>query len=468
MSDETPIIVWFRQDLRRADNPALYEASQKGKILPVYILDDENAGDQKMGAASRLWLHHSLDKLNKSMSDHLYLAKGDALKLLPEIAKKSGAKAVYWNRCYEPWRIDRDKKLKEDMKSLGLEAESFNASLLWEPWQIQKDDGTPYKVFTPFYRKGCLKHSEPREPLPAPDRLTYADPPDKGCGLEGLHLLPSIRWDQKVVQYWSIGEDGAMGRLDDFLDDGFKGYKDGRNYPAANNVSRLSPHLHWGEISPHQVWHKAKTAGMAQNIEKDLDHFLSELGWREFSYSLLYHFPKITWENLQEKFNAFPWKSQHSEQLDLWQKGQTGYPMVDAAMRELWETGYTHNRSRMIVGSFLVKHLLIHWHRGEKWFWDCLVDADLASNSASWQWIAGCGADAAPYFRIFNPITQGPKFDPDGDYVRRWVPEIAHLSDKQIFEPWNHDHGSDYPDPIVDHTQARERALEAFQSLKSA
>ncbi len=461
MSKET-IIVWFRQDLRLADNPALHAAASKGDVLPVYILDDDNAGERKMGAASRVWLHTSLQKLNESLSGHLILQKGDAAKIIPELVKETGAKGVYWNRCYEPWRIKRDKAIKQQLDDDGLDIKSFNGSLLWEPWDVKKDDGTPYKVFTPYYRKGCLKAPDPRKPLQTPSNLSFASA--NSLSLSDLELLPPPAegpWDEDMISYWQAGETGARERLKDFLADGIGDYKEGRNMPAQENVSRLSPHLHWGEISPNQVWYAAMASGDPH--ERNIDCFLSELGWREFSYSLLYYNPEIHWKNLQEKFDTFPW-NETCDTLPAWQTGHTGYPIVDAGMRELWATGYMHNRVRMVVGSFLVKHLLTHWRRGEEWFWDCLVDADAASNTASWQWIAGCGADAAPYFRVFNPITQGEKFDPKGVYIRRWVPELEHVEDKYIHKPWESPNPpADYPAPVVDHKAGRERALQAFK-----
>lgn len=478
MPQNKTALLWFRQDLRLTDNPALLHAVHGGyKILPVFILDDENAGDWKRGGAQRWWLHQSLNALNESLEGKLVFRSGDAIKIMPQLVQDNGARAVFWNRCYEPWRIKRDKQIKEDLKAQDIEAESFNAHLLWEPWQIKKEDGDPYKVFTPFYRKGCLNHSEPDEPRAAPKNIDYADFKERGS-VDDLKLMPTIKWYQGMAKEWEPGEKGARRRLDDFLEDGLRNYKEDRNRPDLKNVSRLSPHLHHGEISPRTVWHEAQIRGRQAHWDKDMDHFCSELGWREFSYSLLYHFPSITWENLQPKFNAFPWKSQESDDLKAWQCGQTGVPMVDAGMRELWQTGYMHNRVRMIVGSFLVKNLLIHWHRGEEWFWDTLVDADLANNSASWQWIAGSGADAAPYFRIFNPVTQGQKFDPNGDYVRQYVPELKNLPDKYLHAPWEADEatlekagvelGKTYPRPIVDLKESRERALEAFESTKKA
>jgi len=474
MSKQPPVILWFRQDLRLADNPALTAAAKSGApILPVYVLDDENAGEWKMGGASRWWLHHSLKSLDESLDGKLVLLKGDAFVQIPSLAQEVGAEAVYWNRCYEPWRIKRDKLIKGALKDMDIECESFNGSLLWEPWDVLKSDDTPYKVFTPYYRKGCLSKEAPREPLPTPRKLDFFS--YKGESLTSLSLLPSKpepRWDKKMEQYWDIGEKGAKKALEYFIDNGLKNYKEGRNIMAGDNVSRLSPRLHFGEVSPNQAWYAAKKS---KAPDKDIDHFCSELGWREFSYSLLYHFPTLPRKPLQERFEKFPW-TYNDQNLDAWQRGQTGYPIVDAAMRELWETGYMHNRARMVVGSFLVKHLLLNWHEGEDWFWDCLVDADLPNNSASWQWIAGCGADAAPYFRIFNPIMQGEKFDTDGAYVRRFVPELEKLPDNYLHKPWEApadilkkagvELGKTYPKPIVDHGQARDRALEAFGKTK--
>lgn len=467
-------IMWFRQDLRLSDNPALSKAVEEGKtILPIYILDDDNADEWRIGAASRWWLHHSLTSLNQSMDGALQVFKGRAEDILADLIEKTGASSVYWNRCYEPWRIKRDTNVKASLQDKDVEVESFNGSLLFEPHTVLKDDGTPYKVFTPFYRKGCLQRSNPpRQPITAPDQVSYYEGNNFGSTIDDLNLLPSISWDKGMVKAWEIGEQGAQKRLREFLDEGIDGYKEGRDFPNRANVSRLSPYLHFGEISPHQIWYVVDSPET-----KDADHFLSELGWREFSHYLLYHFPKITRENLQAKFDKFPWRDD-KDALKAWQKGQTGIPMVDAGMRELWQTGYMHNRVRMIVGSFLVKNLLLHWHHGEDWFWDTLVDADLANNSASWQWIAGCGADAAPYFRIFNCVTQGQKFDPEGEYVRRYVPELANLPDKYIHAPWEAPEmillgagvklGTDYPKSIVDLKASRERALEAFQGLKTA
>lgn len=474
-------LLWFRQDLRLTDNPALLEAVSLGfTIIPVFILDDENARDWKYGGATRWWLHHSLKSLNASLKDSMVFRAGPADQIIPALVKEHKAEAVFWNRCYEPWSITRDKKIKDTLTKAGIHAESFNSALLWEPWEVLKKDGTPYKVFTPYYRKGCLPSGEPANAKPAPKKIDLL-PRKEASSLDALKLLPQKpepRWDLKMEEYWQIGEKGAQLRLEEFLDEALDGYKEGRNYPPKLSTSRLSPHLHFGEISVRQVWHDAKHAGHDQRKENDLDTFQSELGWREFSHSLLYHFPSLPEKPLQSRFSEFPWARFSKTALAKWQQGQTGYPIVDAGMRELWETGYMHNRVRMIVGSFLVKDLRFHWEHGEKWFWDCLVDADLANNAASWQWIAGCGADAAPYFRVFNPMGQGEKFDPDGEYVRKWCPELAKLPNSLIHQPWEATPmelkeagialGKDYPHPMVDHKVAREDALKAFKQTKVA
>lgn len=474
MSNARPAIVWFRQDLRLSDNPALTHAVSTGSpLLPVYVLDDDNADEWSMGAASRWWLHGSLSSLNDDLNGGLRLFNGKADELIPRLAEELNAAGIFWNRCYEPWCVKRDKTIKSKLLSGGYEVKSFNGSLLFEPPNIVKSDGTAYKLFTPFYRKGCLAGPMPREALelPVDFRLHELKAETK---LADLDLLPDIRWYGEISDSWTPGEDKAHQRLDTFLDKGIANYKLGRDRPDQAYVSRLSPHLHFGEISPHQVWHAAKALEGDTTISKDIDHFLSELGWREFSNNLLYYWPTLPRVNLQKKFDHFPWRND-TEDLTRWQRGQTGYPIVDAGMRQLWRTGYMHNRVRMIVGSFLVKNLLLHWHHGEEWFWDTLVDADLANNSASWQWIAGCGTDAAPYFRIFNPVTQGKKFDPDGEYVRRYIPELSQLPNKFIHNPWDapaaelHNAGvkldQNYPEPIVDLKASRERALSAFKML---
>lgn len=465
-------IFWFRQDLRLADNPALTAAVGAGAVLPVYILDDESAGQWALGGASRWWLHESLTALDRSLDGRLVVLRGPAAQSIKALVRETGARGVYWNRCYEPWRLRRDQNLERDLTAAGCRAASSNGSLLWEPWQVLKADGRPYKVFTPYYRNGCLKEPEPRKPLPVPDLELAPRPAAPTLTISDLDLVSPLDWPEKLAPHWRIGEQGAQEQLARFMATGLTGYRQHRDFPARPHVSRLSPRLHFGEISPHQIWH---AAGGGAAPDEDRTHFCTELGWREFSYYLLYHFPTMPSENLQARFDRFPWQWE-SPALAAWQRGQTGIPMVDAGLRELWQTGFMHNRVRMLTASFLVKNLLLDWRLGAQWFWDCLVDADLASNSAGWQWVAGSGADAAPYFRIFNPVTQGRKFDAAGEYVRRYVPELADLPDKYVHCPWEAPAeilaeagvklGRDYPTPIVSLKTSRERALEALATLK--
>jgi deoxyribodipyrimidine photo-lyase len=464
-------IHWFRQDLRLADNPSLQKAVNFGAVIPIYILDEEHSGKFFLGAASRWWLHNSLNHLNESLGKKLLLFKGDPLKIIPKLVEEEGVEGVFWNRCYEPWRLSRDTILKGNLLSLGVKVESSNGSLLWEPWEVLKSDKTPYRVFTPFYRKGCLKAEPPRAPLIKPEKIQFADVKSYSLSLADLKLLPKIQWYKAMAEVWEIGEEGAQTRLNTFINEGLNNYRDGRNFPAQKCVSRLSPYLHFGEISPNQVWYSLEDFPNDNNSE----HFKSELGWREFSYSLLYFNHNLPTENLNKKFDSFPWNKDLSL-LKAWQHGRTGYPIVDAGMRQMWQTGYMHNRLRMVVASFLIKNLLIPWQEGERWFWDCLLDADLANNSASWQWVAGSGADAAPYFRIFNPVMQGEKFDEIGEFTREFVPELKDLPNKYLFKPWQASEsilrsagivlGETYPYPIVDQAISRDEALAAFKQLK--
>jgi deoxyribodipyrimidine photo-lyase len=470
-------IVWFRQDLRVQDNPALIHAAKAGNVLPVYILDDDNAQPWAMGGAARAWLYKALQNLNANLDGNLNLFKGKAEEVLPQLVKTSGVEAVCWNRCYEPWRIARDTKIKEKLLAKGIKTNSFNASLLWEPWEISKKDGTPYKVFTPYYTKGCLGAKPPSQAENFTGRISYSAHLKTAINLDELALLPGrLNWHEDMLGGWDVSETGADKQLDIFLQEGLKNYKQGRDFPALSAVSKLSPYLHFGQISPHKVWHTVQQYAQAHGLEGQAEHFMRELGWREFSYHLLYHFPTFPSQNWNSKFDAFPWGTDKSY-LTAWKRGETGYPLIDAGMRELWHTGYMHNRVRMVVGSFLVKNLLIDWREGEKWFWDTLVDADLASNSASWQWVAGSGADASPYFRIFNPITQSEKFDAEGAYIKKWVPELANLPAKYIHKPWEAPKdvliqagvslGQTYPRPVVDIKESRERALAAYEIMKN-
>lgn len=473
---DAPALFWFRNDLRLTDNPALLAAVDSGRpIIAVYVLDDENAGDWSMGGASRWWLHHSLQALARdldALGGRLILRRGDAGASIVELAAETGAALVYWNRAYEPWAIARDTNLKQALTEAGVEARSFKGALIVEPWEIATKQGKPYRVYTPFWKALKANHA-PAEPAGRPKEMRFADAP-RSDSLEDWALLPvKPDWSGGLRAAWTPGESGAQGRLGGFISHAMADYDHARNLPAVTGTSGLSAHLHFGEISPRQVWHAIRNAKGGDSA--DADSFLSEIAWREFSYNLLFHFPTLPEENFQPRFDRFTWTGDDSA-YGAWTRGQTGYPIVDAGMRELWHTGWMHNRVRMIVGSFLIKDLLIHWRRGETWFWDTLVDADLASNAAGWQWVAGSGADAAPYFRIFNPVSQGEKFDPNGDYVRKWVPELAKLPKRVIHAPWTADRdtmaragvtlGRDYPQPIVDHGEARKRALAEFEKIK--
>lgn len=474
MDSQNLKLLWFRQDLRLHDNPALHAAVAAGTVLPIYILDDVNAGAWKMGAASRSWLQQSLATLDKSLDGKLSIFCGDARAVIAGLVKSLPIDAVFWNRCYEPWRIERDAQIKNNLAALEIETRSFNASLLWEPWTVSKSDGTPYRVFTAYYRNGCLSLAAPRAPLIRPDniRLHASRLPDS-LSLEALAPQPARNWQRRMLADWQIGEAAAHQKLDAFCASMLDNYRKGRDFPALASTSRLSPHLHFGEISPRQAWHQVAQTAMQLDNE-GAAHFQRELAWREFSYYLLYHYPQLPAKNFNPRFDDFQWLEKTSA-LGEWRRGKTGFPIVDAGMRELWQTGYMHNRVRMIVASFLIKTMLLHWRHGANWFWDCLLDADLASNSASWQWCAGSGADAAPYFRIFNPVLQSEKFDPEGEYLIRFCPELAALPTRYRHKPWEAppdvlqaagmELGKDYPRPILDLKTTRERALARFKAL---
>lgn len=451
------VLFWFKNDLRINDNPGLNFSSNKGLVFPIYI-HDENS---KIGSASKLWLHNSLLSLDKSLDNNLNFFSGNSLHIILSLCKKYNIQNVVWNKSFEPELSSLESKIEKSLRKINIEVTKFNASLLWEPTDVLKSDGLPYKVFTPFYRKGCLSLSdEPRKPIHISRNINFFSCNEKKP-IDLLGLSDNKKWNRKILRYWSIGEVHAKNKLLNFISKGLIGYKKLRDFPSGKNNSMLSPHIHFGEISVNQIWHEIKK----YPLDKDSDHFLSEIGWREFSYYLLHHFKKLDEENFQKKFDKFPWR--YDEKLfSLWKKGKTGFPIIDAGMRQLWETGYIHNRVRMIVASFLVKNLQIHWHHGRDWFWECLVDADLASNSASWQWVAGSGADAAPYFRIFNPVLQSKKFDPNGEYIRKYIPELSQTETKYIHTPWEQKN-VDYYEPIIDLYNSREEALKSYNQIKN-
>jgi deoxyribodipyrimidine photo-lyase len=468
-----PSIVWFRHDLRLFDNPALCAAVETGRpIIALYILDDDSPGDWRAGSATRWWLHHSLTSLAnrlKVLGAPLILRRGRAEYIIENIVDQTKAKHVFWNRLYEPWSMRRDSFIKNELKLLGVTVQSFNGSLLFEPSDLRTKQGESYRVFTPFWR-ACLAADPPQKPLAAPKSLkAFADV--EGDKLEDWSLLPvKPDWAKNFNNIWRVGEAAAQESFKSFIKSRINSYKLNRDIMSKNGVSKLSPHLHFGEISARHIWWET-----ISNKSDGAACFLRELGWREFCHHLLACAPQMPTEPLDKRFINFPWR-QETASLHAWRRGQTGYPLVDAAMRQLWQTGYIHNRSRMVAASFLVKHLLHDWRIGAEWFWDTLVDADLANNSGGWQWVSGCGADAAPYFRVFNPVIQGEKFDPDGLYVRQFIPELSKLDNRYIHRPWEApaevlqasgiELGKTYPFPIIDHKFARERALEAFATTR--
>ncbi|AKI00463.1 deoxyribodipyrimidine photo-lyase type I [Hoeflea sp. IMCC20628] len=478
----TTAIVWFRNDLRTQDNAALVAASRHAAVIPVFIREAGSPA-RSLGAARRWWLHHSLSRLTEKL-EHLgaplHLVSGDPVDIIPELVKATGASAVYWNRRYDPAHQNADSALKIHLHNNGIETESFSGQLLHEPTRLRTGAGTYYKVYSPFWRalESDLENSPPM-PLPAPQSLTASNGGAKleSESLDDWQLLPTKPdWSGGIADVWTPGEDGAHDRLTEFLENRLRGYAERRDIPGVAATSGLSAHLASGEITPAQIFQAlSQTDNDASN--EDRSRFRKEIAWREFSWHLLVNNPGLPVSNHNPKFDAFPWVT-NADSLSAWQKGLTGYPVVDAGMRQLWQTGWMHNRVRMIVASFLIKHLMIDWREGEAWFWDTLVDADPASNAASWQWVAGSGADASPYYRIFNPILQGDKFDTEGAYVREFVPELAELPDKFIHKPWTAPEdvlladgirlGETYPHPIVDHQAARQRALASYQSIKDA
>ena len=474
-----PIIVWFRDDLRLSDHPALHAAAKAGApTIGLFVLDEASPGLRPLGGATRWWLAQSLRALGAGLDAKgasLVLRKGPAAKIVADVAREAGARAVFWNEIAHEPHLSIAKQLETALTKLGVDSKTFRGDLLVSPNDIRNKEGRGLRVFTPFWRR-VLALGDPPTPLPAPKSLRPAEA-IKSDLLGSFGLEPhNPDWAGGLRETWTPGEKAAQARLQDFLQNGAKGYTGDRDRPDRDGTSSLSPHLRFGEISPRQIWHAARFAAAEhRGLAGDIEKFLSELGWREFCRHLLFDVPELTTGNLQAAFDTFPWKHD-AKALSAWQRGRTGYPIVDAGMRQLWRTGVMHNRVRMVVASFLVKHLRIDWREGEHWFWDTLVDADAGSNPANWQWVAGCGADAAPYFRVFNPVLQGEKFDPDGAYVRRWVSELGELPAPLIHQPRQAtplelksagvELGVSYPEPIIDHQRGRERALAAYAKLR--
>lgn len=479
-------VVWLRQDLRLADNPALASAVASGdRVIPVWIDEPIARGASRIGAAARVWLHHSLTALSQSLAEvgvSLLLARGDAKPLLSALVAASGATSIQWNRRYDPASIAIDKDIKAHFASLA--PKTHNGSLLHEPWQVLKDNGEPYRVYTPYWRRvaATLDAADALSPLSRPrdwvpydvDSLHDASlPADFTTDVHALALLPERPWGESMMQGWHVGEAAAQQRLADFLaGEAITRYDSARDLPAVDGTSMLSPALHHGELSPRYVLAALLRGRKLEALPEGETTFAKEVVWREFAYAMLYHFPDTLEKPLDRRFERFVWRQDYTDDLLAWQRGQTGVPIVDAGMRQLYATGWMHNRVRMIVASYLVKNLLIPWQEGEAWFRDTLVDADAASNAFGWQWTAGCGADAAPYFRVFNPVLQGEKFDRSGDYVMHWVPELSPLPAKYRHKPWECPAAlrgdCHYPEPRVDLKSSRQRALDAFAALKSA
>lgn len=464
-------LVLFRRDLRLTDNPAWSTAcAEHARVVPVFI-DGSDDEPWPAGAASRWWLHHALSALDESLGAagvRLHLRRGPILEMLRTLIRASQASALYWNRLYEPHAIARDTRIKKVLRDEGVTVRTFNAALWKEPWQILNRQGEPYKVFTPYWRT-LRPQLETAVPLPVPSVPGWRELPD-GLPLDALALQPKVNWYGGMSSSWQPGEAGAQALLEIFLDDAVRDYAHARDLPARHSTSRLSPHLHFGEISPRQIHFELACCArqLGRGRSPDIEPYLRELGWREFAHHLLYHFPQTPTENFNPRFDRFAWAPDDPVALDRWRRGRTGIPIVDAGMRELWETGWMHNRVRMIAASFLTKNLGQHWLHGARWFWDTLVDADLANNTLGWQWVAGCGADAAPYFRVFNPVTQAKRFDPQGEYLRRWLPELADAPLGTLHEPWTDPAylaRSGYPEPIIDLRHSRQRALHAYRSL---
>lgn len=473
MSASKSVLLWFRLDLRLADNPALAAAAATSlPVIPVFVWSPEEDGSIQPGSASRWWLHQALLRLDESLralGSHLLLRRGPISAALADLAREYGASRIFANHDYQPAALAQAPKLASELRNSGVEIVLSNASLLFDPGSIRTTSGGGFRVFTPFWNACWNQRGAIREPLPAPSRLIAPSHWPRSLQIADFGLEPQIDWAGGIRTAWTPGEAAALERLRSFAQIGLGGYSAERDRPDHDGTSRLSPHLHFGEISPVQIWH-------ALIQHRDAGPFLRQIVWREFAHHLLCENPQTLSEPYQPQFRHFPWR-RNRQRLAAWQRGRTGYPIVDAAMRQLWTTGWMHNRARMVVASFLVKHLLIPWQEGAAWFLDTLVDADLANNTMGWQWVAGCGVDAAPYFRVFNPVLQGEKFDPRGDYVREWVPELRELSAEHIHQPWNAPPlalaaagvrlGDTYPHPIVDHAEARAGALQALEEMKA-
>ena len=452
-------LILFKNNLRLKDNPVLFYGSNISDIIPIYIYDNINV-HRDLGGASKYWLFHALNSLNQSLNNSLQYFKGDTVDIVEDLIKQFPVNKVF---CEQPF-LEHDRNIFIKLKFLlnlnNIDLISYNTTLLWDPDSVLKNDGTPYKVFTPYYKNGCLFNCEPDYPLGIPQKINFLNIENK-TSIDDLGLIDGFNWSNKFDDLWTVSEDYALDKFRKFSTNAVYNYKQGRDFPALNFNSRLSPYIRFGLISVNRIWHELKKI----KLTNDVEHFKSEIGWREFSYYLLYHFPQMKNKNFQKKFDNFEWGNS-KDNFESWKKGETGFPFIDAGMKELWQTGYMHNRVRMVVASFLVKNLLIDWRLGESWFWECLLDADYASNIAGWQWAAGTGADAAPYFRIFNPILQGQKFDSSGEYTIKYLPELKKISSEIIQTPWESNLKLNYPNPIIDYKSSRKVALESYSKIK--
>ena len=477
----TTVLVWFRRDLRLLDNPALYSAClDAAEVIPIYIHCPQEEAPWEPGAASNWWLYHSLTKLCEDLRQvrmGLTIRRGSTKRVLKQLVGETEAEAVYWNRLYEPALLERDRSIKKLLTAQDVFVKESNSALLSEPWETLNKTEQPYRVFTPYYKASRSKVQVGEHLYEVPKTENSKVGELKSDNIEALKLLPQINWASDFPNHWQPGESGALEQLERFSSATVFQYETGRDQPAHNGVSRMSPHLHFGEISPARIWRELEDRAREEGKESQIEAYLRQLMWRDFAHHLLFHFPHTPEREFNPKFESFPWREPDADLYRAWTKGVTGIPLIDAGMRELWQTGWMHNRARMNVASFLTKHCLIDWRAGARWFWDTLVDANLANNTMGWQWAAGCGADAAPFFRIFNPVRQGQRFDPNGEYIKRWVPELVRLNVKHIHQPrptssdlaeLAHDEeGFDYPPPIVDLVFGRQQALSVYKTLKT-